>query len=1209
MTCSNCGATGAPGQRFCGDCGSPLAAVCASCGSANPVDHRFCGACGTPISLTAGRSPAASPVATQAPGAGSRGVTPDVAGAAPPAAATADSSTGAAELPAAERRLVSVLFADLVGFTPFAEERDAEDTREMLGRYADLSRELILRYGGTVEKFIGDAVMAVWGAPVAREDDAERAVRAALELVEAVPGLGAGIQARAAVLTGEVAVNVGATNQGLVVGDIVNTAARLQSAASPGMVLVGAHTMRAASSAIAFEEAGEQVLKGKSAPVAAWRALRVVAKRGGEGRSDLPEPPFVGRHDELRELKELIATTGRDRRVRLVSITGPAGSGKSRLAWELNKYIDGISETIYWHRGRSPAYGEGITFWALGEMVRRRAGLSEHDDADTPRERVAACVAEYVESEEDRRWVEPALLTLLGVEPAPPGGRDVLFAAWRIFFEQIASRGTTVLLFEDLHWADSGLLDFIEHVVEWARNVPILVVTLARPELTDRRPDWGGTTRHLTRVALEPLPDDAMRELLAGFVPGLPEAAVETILRRADGVPLYAVETIRALVADGRLERVEDTYRPVGKLDDLEVPETLKSLIASRLDALDPVERGLVADASVLGQVFSVASLAAVSGLGEELEPRLRNLVRRELLDAELDPRSPERGQYRFVQSLIREVAYSRLAKRERRTRHLAAARYFEGAGDEELASVLATHYVAAHEASAPGPEAEAVAIQARLALSGAAERANGLGAPEQAVRYLRQAVAITTDAAERLELLLKAAEAADTAAEYQAAEELVREALAAAEDGGDRTKVGRAHSLLGQVLIDQGKIAEAAEALTAAVELLRDADAPDLLADLLANLSRAQMRLNVFDDAIRTADEALTIAERRGLNRVIAEAFNNKGASLGGVGRYREALALLQAAVEVAHDHGFVASELRATTNLGASNPSPEPALRALRASEALAGRLGHRTMSVWAAVTARELQVYMGRDWQAALEEAEAANQVGLEQGWLSDLDEARNLSVIALVQIERGETADAAIGRIREIAASISDPAVERALWTLEAERAFVAGGYGETIDAIAKVTDQSTQSQTLPLAVRAAAYLGDARRARDLLATLEALPFGDPPAMAFLAGARGTVAAREGRASDAGTGFREGMAGFTELSMDWEAARIALDVVRLMGPGDRLATEAAAKARATFEGLGAKPYLAMLEAALGPGSTAASEAASSAAFRPGSETAGA
>ncbi len=327
------------------ECATPLAAGCPNCGFVNLPGAKFCSECATPLG----------------------------------GAAVAERASVRAE-PVAERRVVSVLFADLVGFTTFAEGRDAEEVRETLSSYFDAAREVISRYGGTVEKFIGDAVMAVWGAPIAQEDDAERAVRAALDLVEQVRTLGPGIMARAGVLTGEAAVTVGATGQGMVAGDLVNTASRLQSVAEPGTVLVGESTQRASSDAIAFERQTDQLLKGKEAPVAAWRALRVVAERGGRNRSEQLEAPFVGREDEMRLLKDLFHATNREQRPRLVSVIGPGGIGKSRLAWEFLKYVDGLQETVLWHDGRSPSYGEGITFWALGEMVRERAGLREADD-------------------------------------------------------------------------------------------------------------------------------------------------------------------------------------------------------------------------------------------------------------------------------------------------------------------------------------------------------------------------------------------------------------------------------------------------------------------------------------------------------------------------------------------------------------------------------------------------------------------------------------------------------------------------------------------------------------------------------------------------------------------------------------------------------------------------------------------------------------
>ena len=386
---------------------------------------------------------------------------------------------------------MSILFADLVGFTPFAEERDSEDVRETLTRYFDLASDVITRYGGTVEKFIGDAVMAVWGAPTAQEDDAERSVRAALDLVDAVRGLGPGIQARAGILTGEAAVTLGATNQGMVAGDLVNTASRLQSVAEPGSVLVDEPTMRSSSAAIAFESAGERDMKGKSAPLPAWRAIRVVAERGGRGRSDALEAPFVGRDDEIRLLKELFHATGREKRVRLVSVMGAAGIGKSRLGWEFLKYVDGVLEPVWWHTGRSPSYGEGITFWALGEMVRRRAGLAADDDEATTRARIAETVIEHVPDEAERRWIEPALLALLGIG-TESANSEQLFAAWRTFFERMAETGLVALVFEDLHWADSGTLDFIEHLLEWSRCEPDLHRHAGqRPDLLERRAGVG----------------------------------------------------------------------------------------------------------------------------------------------------------------------------------------------------------------------------------------------------------------------------------------------------------------------------------------------------------------------------------------------------------------------------------------------------------------------------------------------------------------------------------------------------------------------------------------------------------------------------------------------------------------------------------------------------------------------------------------------
>src|ERR671934_2577156 len=366
MICSNCGTENEAGRKFCKECGQSLALRCPACGAANTPDSKFCGECGSPLAGTA----VASSGTVQATG---------------PQATTAPATT--------ERRLVSVLFADLVGFTTLSETRDSEEVRDLLSGYFEACRTVITRYGGTVEKFIGDAVMAVWGAPVAQEDDAERAVRAALDLVDAVRTLGAEVgtpelQARAGVLTGEAAVTLGAEGQGMVAGDLVNTASRLQSVAEPGTVLVDDATRRVTEAAIAYEDGGTHALKGRDQPVRAWRPLRVVAGVGGARRGSGLEAPFVGRDAELATIVETSDASARERRARLVWVAGDAGMGKSRLGWEFYKHLDGVSELVRWHRGRCLSYGDGVAYWALAEMVRARAGIVEDEDPAAARRKL-----------------------------------------------------------------------------------------------------------------------------------------------------------------------------------------------------------------------------------------------------------------------------------------------------------------------------------------------------------------------------------------------------------------------------------------------------------------------------------------------------------------------------------------------------------------------------------------------------------------------------------------------------------------------------------------------------------------------------------------------------------------------------------------------------------------------------------------------------
>ncbi len=525
--CPNCGHENPAGAKFCNGCGAALAGSCPACGASNAPGARFCSECGSPLSAAAPAAAAPTPPAVLEPAV-------------------------------AERRLVSVLFADLVGFTSLSESRDAEDTRELLSRYFDTSRRLIELYGGTVEKFIGDAVMAVWGTPTATEDDAERAVRAALDLVAAVSALGQeadapNLRLRAGVLTGEAAVTLGAEGEGMVAGDLVNTASRVQSVAEPGSVFVGESTRRSTEQTIVYEEAGAFELKGKAGLTPLWKAQRVISGLRGSLRSHGLEAPFVGRDRELRQIKDLFHTSADERRAHLVSVTGVAGIGKSRLAWEFYKYFDGIAETIYWHRGRCLSYGEGVTYWALADMVRMRCRISEDEAPESAAAKLHTTLEEHILDPDERSFLEPRLAHLLGLAEHQTRDKQDLFGAWRLFFERLADAYPTVLAFEDMQWADASLLDFVEYLLDWSRNSPVFVVTLARPELLERRPTWGAGQRSFTSLYLEPLSMQSMQELLTGLVPGLPPELREQILARAEGIPLYAVETVRMLLDQGLL--------------------------------------------------------------------------------------------------------------------------------------------------------------------------------------------------------------------------------------------------------------------------------------------------------------------------------------------------------------------------------------------------------------------------------------------------------------------------------------------------------------------------------------------------------------------------------------------------------------------------------------------------------------------------------
>ena len=889
MVCPACQAANDDRWKFCKECGAALALRCQSCGSGLEAEQKFCHECGTALAVG---STAARASASAAP-------TPSLA--------------------VSERRLVSVLFADLVGFTTLSENRDPEEVRELLSVYFDRCRTLIERYGGTVEKFIGDAVMAVWGTPVAREDDPERAVRAALALTAMVTVLGeeAGrpeLRVRAGVLTGSAADEIGAEGEGMVIGDTVNTASRLQSIAAPGTVLVDDVTRRASEAAIAYEDAGSHQVKGREAPVHAWTALRVVAGAGGAKRGAGLEAPLVGRDRELALIIESFEATEREGRARMVSVVGEAGAGKSRLLWEFEKYTDGIEQTVRWHQGRCLSYGEGVAYWALAEMVRARAGIVEEEDAATARAKLRAAVEEHVIDERERRLVEPRIAHLLGLEQRTATDRGDLFGGWRLFFERLAVKDPVVLAFEDLQWADSGLLDFIDYLLEWSAEFPFFILALGRPELLNSRPAWTAT------VALDSLGDGAMGELLAGLVPGLPEEVVRKIVARAEGVPLYAVETVRMLLDQGLLAQDGSRYVVTGDIEELEVPETLHALAAARLDGLTTVERSVLQDAAVFGNSFTLAGVAALSNRREdEVRPILQDLVAKQIVGFDDDKLSSERGQFFFLQGLLRNTAYGTLSRRDRKSRHLAVARHLQEAwGDEapELAEVLAAHFLDAADAEPDAADAPQIRAMASDTLADAGERALSLALGPEAQRAFEHAAELSADDKTRATLLDKTGHAAHMNADYVAAGERFEQAVAIFESLGDREAASRSLAGLAETLVVDDRLDEALEVGRRAVAGLADGTAEKAAA--LAALSSQLIYHGDSADAEEMATAALTIAEPLQEWRTVIQAFNTlANVRIRHQGRSEEGIALYQRALELALEHELTDQALRSYNSL----------------------------------------------------------------------------------------------------------------------------------------------------------------------------------------------------------------------------------------------------------------------------------------------------
>jgi class 3 adenylate cyclase len=799
--------------------------TCPSCGKELPGEFPFCPFCGAPL--------------------------------------TAPADGAARE----ERKVVTVLFCDLVGFTAASDAADPEDVRSRIRPYHARLRQDIERYGGTVEKFIGDAVMAVFGAPVSHEDDAERAVRAGLRILEAIEELNAedpalALQVRIGIGTGEAVVALGARpeeGEGIVTGDVVNTASRLQGAAPVNGIACSEDTYRQTERVFDYEELEPVVVKGKPDPLALFRPLRPRARLGSDV-TRTHTTPLVGRELEKPLLIGTFERAAQQRSCQLVTVVGEPGVGKSRLCAELLAYVEERPALIRWRQGRCLPYGEGIAFWALGEIVKAECGILE---SDSPQAAEAKLEQALPPDDPDVAWLKARLLPLVGAG-GERASQEESFTAWRRCLESWAEARETVLVFEDLHWADEAQLFFLEQLADWSQSVPLLLLCTARPELYERHPNWAAGLRNATTINLAPLSNEETARLLSTLLDQavLPAETQRVLLERAGGNPLFAEEFVRLLGDRGELSGVVE-----------EVPESVQALIAARLDTLTPERKSLVQDASVLGKVFWAGALAEMGGRNPaDVEQALHELARKELVRPARTSSMEGEREHGFWHLLIRDVCYAQIPRAARAARHVAAAAWIEqkaGAGADDLADVLAHHYVQAVEltrAAGPAEKARELGAAAVRYLALAGERALALDVDRAEANLARALDLCPADDPRRAGLLERWAHAAQQQGRLRDAKAAFEEAIALYREQGDSIAAGTALTVLSIVRASLGD-PHRQESLKEAVALLEaQPPGPELVAAYGELAAVDLVACSEYARAVVGANQALELAVELGL-------------------------------------------------------------------------------------------------------------------------------------------------------------------------------------------------------------------------------------------------------------------------------------------------------------------------------------------------------
>jgi class 3 adenylate cyclase/tetratricopeptide (TPR) repeat protein len=1126
---------------------------CPNCGTENPAGSRFCNNCGTRL-LTQAEAPD-------------------------------------------ERKVVSALFCDLVGFTAMSEGADPEDVDAMQTSYFAMARSQIEAHGGVVEKFIGDAVLGVFGVPAAHEDDAERAVRAGLGICAGAAGLqtlgGKPLRLRVGVNTGEVLVRLDVapgSGEHFVTGDTINTASRIQSIAPELGVAVGISTYEATKASFEYRELSPAVLKGKAERVRVFEPTASRARLGVDlTRSH--DSAFVGREIDLALLKGLFDKTVSTSSVQLVTVVGEPGIGKSRIVAELLAYAESRVPGLTWRQGRCLPYGDGVTFWALGEIVKAQAGILESDDPTV----AAAKIDGAVPAGPDRDWLRQRLRPLVGVDADSSAEREELFAAWRTFLEEVAEAHPTVLVFEDIHWADDAMLAFLEHLAGRAEGVPLFVVATARPELFERDASFGAGLANLNRVNLAPLTDAETEQLVAGLVGALvPPELQGPILERAEGNPLYAGEFVR-LLGDKDLLVESGGVVTLRKGLDLPLPSSIGALIAARLDTLPADRKAMLADAAVLGKVFWAGAVAAM-GRRElvAVTDAMHELAGKELIRPARHSSMAGESEYAFWHVLTRDVAYAQLPRAARAARHVAAATWLENkAGEraEDLAEVLAHHWATALELSrASGQVDRAASLEPKALryLTLAGDKATQLDVAA-AVASFERALALAPPGHEaRPRLLMKAANVVADTGRVRESIELAEQAVAGLRDQGDLVAALDAMGVLEEsyaMLADARRWVVDAERLALAETLPPSHE----VVRAILSAATAESWAGRHEAALRLLDRALSMDDAfEGRDELRVRAIRGWTRGLmwdsGGLDDIRHAIAR---AVEDGQG-SFAAIWQNNLAALQIPFEGPASALETLRTALALARSRGLEAMTDAILGSTINALWNLGELDEAVELVRELEHRSAVDRSVLS---RAEGWSYEVLVLVLRGRVEEIE-DRLDWIASTVrASGSAEYGVVGLGAcAIAWAAlGGNDAAAAVLAEIADspgmrrQMTYAIFLSPLVRAAISVGDDAVARRLVDGVEpAYPF----AAHALITAGAAVAEGDGNLAAAAAGYSDAASRWAAFRIPYEQALAQLGAGRcLVGLGRSAEAEPGLlAARDLFARLDASPALAEVDALL-------------------------